>query len=292
MWVWRTADLLSAQRETERFLATIGPLHLSDLYLYLTPENYRIHDTALRALIARLKTQGTRVWGMDGWRGYFHDGDGPSGLMAALDSLIAFNARHPDAGFAGFHSDLEPQDGQGAGRSLFHNGLSASQLTPAQRADRDRLMADWVALHDTLHQRTEEAGLAYGAALPSWLDDYYGEPVTMRVEGDRRSVLGQILARVDEAVIMAYSTRPARTAARLHGELTFARSLPQPPRILFGVETHAGPRPAVSYADLPSKASRKTVLSDIAAIAAELAPVGPLSGAVIHDWQGWKTLPP
>ncbi|MCA1300614.1 hypothetical protein [Stappia indica] len=292
MWVWRTADLLSARHETERFLATIGPLDLSDLYLYLTPEDYRIQDAALQALLARLKAQGTRAWGMDGWRGYFHDSDGPSGLMAALDSLIAFNARHPDTGFTGFHSDLEPQDGQGVGRALFHNGLAASQLTPAQRADRDRLMADWVALHDTLRRRTEEAGLAYGAALPSWLDDYYGEPVTMRVEGDRRPVLGQILARVDEAVIMAYSTRPARTAARLRGELAFARGLRHPPRILFGVETHAGPGPAVSYADLPSKASRRTVLSDIAAIATELAPVGPLSGAAIHDWQGWKTLPP
>ncbi len=292
MWVWRTDDVVSTPESIDRFLADARAIGLCDVYLYLQPRDLVTRETALLQLVSGLKAQGARTWGLDGWRGYFSDGDGPEQLYATLDAMIAFNARHPTAAFAGFHSDLEPQDGQGAGQPLFHNGLSDSRLDPEQRADRDALMADWVAIHSALRERTRAAGIKYGAAMPSWLDDYFGEPVTMLVKGERSQVIGEIMPLVDEFVVMSYATQTSRTIERMRGELAYAQSLPAPPRILFGVETHPGPGPAVSYADAPPRNNRRAVLADIDGISAELSGFGSLSGAAIHDWQGWKQLAP
>lgn len=291
MWVWTTVELLAAPDARRAFLDALAQAQISDVYLYLRADDYRRHEDGLRTLLGALAKQGVRAWGMEGWRGYFFDAEGPNGFFAAIAGMIAFNARN-GGGFVGFHSDLEPQDGQGDGVDRFHNGLPDSRLTPRQRADRDGLMNEWLALHAEARARLRAAGLAYGAAVPSWVDDYEGEPVRIVQNGARVPLLPLLMRTVDEYAIMSYNTEPANVLARIGGELRQADALGDAaPRILFALETHRGAGRNVSYADTPEKANRAAVTADFARIAAAAAAHVAFAGGAIHDWAGWRDLP-
>lgn len=290
IWVWETPALFE---ETARksFLETARAFRLTDAYLYLSARDYESTDAALADLVAALAGAGIRAWGLDGWRGYLSDGDGPGALYEALDALIAFNARHA-AGFVGFHSNVEPQDGQGVGIVRFHDGIRQDALTPVQLADRDALMAEWLELHAALAERTARAGLALGAALPSWLDDYYGAPIEATFRGVRRPVAEHLIGLLDQYVIMSYRTDVDTVLARVAGEMRLGHDLGLA-RVLFALETHPGPGAGVSYADTPGKARRAVVTADLEAISERLA--GRFSrgfaGYAIHDWEGLRALP-
>lgn len=290
IWVWETSALFDeAARET--FLETARAYRLTDAYLYLSAQDYEAADDALADLVAALAGAGIRAWGLDGWRGYLSDGDGPGALYEAVDAMIAFNARHA-AGFVGFHANVEPQDGQGVGTVRFHDGIRQDALTPAERADRDTLMAEWLELHAALAERTARAGLALGAALPSWLDDYHGAPIEATFRGVRRPIAEHLIGVVDQYVIMSYRTDTDAVLARVEGEMRLGHDLGLR-RVLFALETHPGPGTGVSYADTPGKAKRAVVTADLEALSARLA--GRFSrgyaGYAIHDWEGLRALP-
>jgi hypothetical protein len=290
MWVWRPGALMARASDREAFLDAARELGLTEVFLYLRAGDYTARDDRLAALLAALARIDVRAWGMEGWRGYFSDADGPAGLYAAADAMIAYNRRHR-LGFAGFHSDLEPQDGQGVGVDRFTNGVAESGLSPAQLSARDGLLAEWLAMHETLLAKTTESGLDYGAALPDWVDNYEGEPVTVGWHGERQSLLRRLLGVVPQYVVMSYNTNPAKVVERIRGELR-AADAGGVPRIVFGLETHAGAGVNVSYADTPGKRHRARVMADIKTIATKIAGHPSHLGWAIHDWQGWQTLPP
>jgi hypothetical protein len=290
MWVWRTDDLMARPADREAFLEAALQLRLTEVFLYLRAGDYTAHDDRLAHLLTALARIEVRAWGMEGWRGYFSDADGPAGLYAAADAMIAYNRRHR-LGFAGFHSDLEPQDGQGVGGDRFTNGVAESDLSPSQLSARDGLLAEWHAMHARLRATTAAAGLDYGAALPDWVDNYEGEPVTVAWQGERQSLLRRLLGIVPQYVVMSYNTNPAKVVERIRGELRAADRGGEP-RIVFGLETHAGAGVNVSYADTSGKRRRARVMADIETIASEIAGHPSFLGWAIHDWQGWRTLPP
>ena len=291
LWVWNTSGLLNRDGEREQFLRSVERDGFTDVFLYLRARDYVTHEHPLKLLLAGLQASGVRAFGMEGWRGYFSDVDGPAGLYAAADAMIAFN-RRCDARFAGFHSDLEPHDGQGEGRIRFHNGIAQSRLTKAQLADRDGLMSEWLSIHAALRSRMQAASLIYSAALPSWLDDYEGEAVTVPTDSVRKGVMQQLMELVQDYVIMSYNTDPANVMRRIEGELAYADTLgAAAPRILFALETHRGPGLRVSYGDTPGKASRSAVRADYEVISRAAARHRTFAGGAIHDWEGWRDLP-
>jgi hypothetical protein len=289
LWVWKSDAVLDGGARV--LVETATAAGITDIYLYLRAGAYEAREDQIERVLTMLARHGIRVWGMEGWRGYFSDVEGPGGLLAAADALVAFNARSSTA-FAGFHSDLEPHDGQDVGQARFHNGRAQSRLTAPQRADRDALLAEWLDIHETLAGKMQAAGLAYGGSLPDWVDDYFGEPVTLDVQGRREPLLARLMPLFSHYVIMSYNTDPGQVLTRVSGEMAYARSLNVPPGVIVGVETHAGAGVRVSYADTPPKDHKQAVLADLAWLEDKLSALypGAYRGWAIHDYEGWRNL--
>jgi hypothetical protein len=295
MWVWNTGDVIGTESKLQTFISTIKAAGVSDAYLYLRSADYASQDAHLEHALTELHNAGIKAWGLEGWRGYFADADGPSGLYAAADQLVAFNTRHATgAQFAGFVSDMEPQDGQGPTfPNHFHNGLADSQLSAAQAADREMLMEDWVRIQTTLDDKMHAAHLQYAATMPSWTDDYYGQPVNVTVNGVREGVMQAIMGHVDQYLAMTYNTDPTNAANRALGEVSYADTLgPNHPLVFAAVETNSGVGRGVSYGDDAVKDTRAAVLADMQAIHDQLASHPSFGGVNIHDWTGWWNLHP
>jgi hypothetical protein len=290
MWIWRTDLLLEHAQERERLLEEAASLALTDVYLFLRADDYVAREQDLQSLLATLDGAGVRAWGMEGWRGYFSDADGPAGLYAAIDALVDFNARN-GVGFVGFHSDLEPHDGQGEGRARFFNGLPSSELSPGMAAIREELLREWMTMHENLRATADANGILYGAAFPGWLDDYYGEPLIVTIDGSSKPLLAHLMPLVAQHVVMSYNTSPENVIERVRGEFEHGDVLGVP-RVMFALEVHPGAGKNVSYANTPGRNSRAAVLSDIAMVERVLKDRPSYLGWSIHDWRGWAQLPP
>lgn len=177
------------------------------------------------------------------------------------------------------------------GSNRLFNGLPQSQLTPEQRAIREALFEEWLNIHAALAARMRAARLSYSAAVPSWTDDYYGEPLEATFGGVTDSLTAHLLALVPQIVVMSYRTESAAILERAAGELRLADTLSGTGNVLLAVETHAGPGQGVSYADTPQKRSRRHVLNDLAAVSRRAYRYSAYAGWCIHDWSGWSKLP-
>jgi hypothetical protein len=292
MWVWNTREVITDVTKLTAFISSVQQAGLDDVYLYLRSGDYRAYEAELKGALAALSAAGIKAWGLEGYRGYFSDMYGPAGLYAAADSLVAYNTKvAPNQRFAGFMSDLEPQDGADAeAPTHFHNGIPDSKLTFQQAAEREALMRDWITMHDTLSDKMHAAGLKYGASMVSWVDDYYGEEVTATYNGVDKGVMKHIMPLIDDYVVMSYNTDPANAANRLKGELQFADTLTNGPRVYAAVETHTGVGSTISYGDSPTKDSKAAVLNDIKIIDEQLSVSKSFAGVSIHDWVGWELL--
>jgi hypothetical protein len=134
--------------------------------------------------------------------------------------------------------------------------------------------------------------LRYAAAVPAWMDNYYGEPVHVVVNGRRQEIQRCLMATMNDCIVMAYNTQPDRVVAGLRSKLADAAGLgARAPRIFAALETHAGAGRGVSYADDAAKHSRRAVLADIGVIRRALAGAAGFGGIDLHDWIGWSRLP-
>ncbi|HEX8610621.1 MAG TPA: peptidase inhibitor family I36 protein [Telluria sp.] len=301
LWVWNTRDVLPEGLQNQEFVRTVRDLGVTDVFLYLTAGDYTASRGALRILVSDLKAAGISSWGLDGSRGYFSDVEGPTRLYASVDALVTYNKSVlPQEQFAGFQSDMEPQD-QGGFPSTFHNGIRDDQLNSSaggvwrssQALDREMLLRDWLAIHNTCRNKLTAAGLKFSAAMPFWTEDYYGAPVMVSYGGTRETVGQQMMKIVHDYVIMSYNTNPDNAASRVAAQARMASELPfeKRPRISGAVETHLGVDVNVSYADTPGKNSRRVVLEDIDHILSTLGSHRAFGGFSVHDWEGWRTLP-
>jgi hypothetical protein len=293
MWVWTTEGILSDTSKTNMFIKEVRRSGVTQVYLYLTAAQVPKVQTQLRSLISMLRRTNILAFGMEGWRGYFSDASGPGGLYEAVDALANYNANvNTDERFVGFMSDMEPQDGQGAGANLFHNGIRESALTTVQLADRDRLLTDWLTILKNVRDRAHAAGLRVAASLPSWTDNYYGEPVLATLLNRREDVTHFLMGLVDDYCIMSYNTSPSNIANRILSKLRYANTLPQAPRVFGAVETHSGVGSGVSYGDTAGKNTKATVIADLNTVLGILDGGNPtFAGMNIHDWEGWRDLP-
>ncbi len=289
MWVWKTDDILLDAAGLDAFLKEAKALGLTEVYLFLRASDYTKKETPLRKLLAALHGIGVQAWGLEGWRGYFSDVEGPAGLYAAADAMISYNKRNSPP-FVGFQSDMEPQDGQGEGKNRFTNGVAQSGLSREQLAARDQILTEWLEIHASLRKKTQQAGVAYGAAIPSWVDEYMGESLQATLSGVRKPLIDHLMPLVSQYVIMSYSTKPSNVIKKIVGELRRA-DLVGSRRIVFSLETHAGAGMNISYADTPDKKQRAAVLADLKFIEEHVISHPSYLGWALHDWTGWSILP-
>ena len=285
--------MVTRQSDQAELLAAASALKLTDIYLALTPPDYRDVRKKLEAFITAMTAAHIQVWGLDGSRGYFSDADGPAGLYAHVDALVAYNAQAPAAArFAGLQTDNEPQDLAGF-PAHFYSGLADSQLTPQQAAEREALLLDWLNIQTSVYHTLKSNGLRTGAAMVFFTEGHYGEPLQVTYNGVRASIGRFMMGVTDDYVVMSYNTDPLNAAGRVAAQAAFASRLPPDvrPRILAAVETDKGVGATISYGDTPGKQSKSAVIADMAVIADQLKIYPAFAGISLHSWRGWRSLP-
>lgn len=285
--------MITTQSEKDLFFDAAVEIGLTDVLMYFISPKYTSIKSSMQSFNAEANSLGIRVHGLEGWRGYFSDSTGPTGLYAAVQAMIDYNSSVAmNERYSGFHIDMEPQDGQGDEVILFHNGIADSALTTQQRADREYIMNDWVGIHGTISGMMVAESLKFGSSIPSWTDDYFGEPVHLDYSTGAL-VLHALVPLIDECIFMTYNTDPANAAGRFSGEASYVDSLSPINRaiVLGAMETHVGPGATVSYGDHATKNDRASVLSDRQTIINGSLVYRSFGGVAIHDWVGWRDLP-
>jgi hypothetical protein len=301
MWIWETNEVLSSVDERNILINECNTQGITEIFLYA----HNVSDSSnwgnLKTFIANMNCQSIKVWAMDGYRGYFSDWYGPQGYYDFIDNVVSYNEHSsPLEQFYGVHGDNEPQDGQGEPLASFHNGLADSDLSTSggglwgdnEKEDREMLMIDWLDITETAYQMCHANDLKYGQATPSWVDDYYGEPVSCTYKGIQDDVMHHLVKYLDVYIIMSYNTNPNNVLNRINGELTYISSLPEVSRpLLFAAgETHCNVGANISYCDTPDKDSKDVFLSDLEIIEHTATGFSAYTGFAIHDWKGWKDL--
>jgi hypothetical protein len=178
----------------------------------------------------------------------------------------------------------------------FHNGIAGSMLNAAQSTERSIVMHKWINILTRTGNLIHSFGLEYGVAMPFWLHDYEGQPITVYWSGGDTGVMDLIMPMVDEYVVMSYNTDPANAASRVLEQAKYATRQVSDgrkmPRVMGSVETARGVGRNVSYGDTPGKASKQIVLEDILAIEQPLRQHAAFGGMAIHHWAAWDALPP
>lgn len=294
MWVWNGYSVAS---NSTAFINECKRIKITDVYLYLTASNYTKTDL-LRAFIKKLTNANIKCWGLDGSRAYYSDSKGPGGLYNTVKALISYNARvSASEEFYGFQTDNEPDNYSGNYPDTFHNDIRTSDLsktsggvhTSSEYNDRMFILKDWLTIQKTVTNMLRAANLKSGAALPSWLEDYYGEPLSVSFDGVNQTMMKHMLRYVDDYDIMSYQTDLARVKQRVVNELIYGDTLVGK-AIFPGVETVKGRGRAVTYGDHPTKRFKSAVLKDIATMETMFTGYKSFAGVNIHDWLGWQKL--
>lgn len=295
MWVWNGYDVAS---NPSAFLTECKRIKITDVYLYLTISNYS-KVNILGSFIKSCSSGGMRVWGLDGSRAYFTDASGPANLYNSIKALISYNGKVSSGEkFFGFQTDNEPDNYSGQYLDTIHNDIPTSILSKtaggvykqSAYADRVFILQDWINIQKQCTSMLHSLNLASGAALPSWLDDYYDEPLTVTFDGITQTVMKHMMNYVDDYCIMSYQTDTSIVAQRVVSELTYGSTIPGK-RVFPGVETVTGRGAAVTYGDNYTKAKKSAVLSDIAKMEGMFSKFASFAGINIHDWIGWSELP-
>ncbi len=158
-------------------------------------------------------------------------------------------------------------------------------------------MRDWVEMHRQCKARCANNGLLFASALPTWFDDYFGEPITCTYDhNDGAGPVGQNiflhLARyIDVICVMSYVTSTAKLVDRIRYEAEAAAAMPSI-QIGNSIETVAGVGQGISYGDTRGKQTKAAALADLNAAAAMYSGLPAYNWTNIHDWSGWKALSP
>lgn len=297
LWIWSCLDVAEAPT---KFFEESKKIKLTDVYLYLTISNYS-SVTVLRKFISKLTEMGIRAWGLDGERQYFSDSKGPTRLYKTVSAMIAYNNLVlPNERFYGFQVDNEPDNYSGDYPDTFHNDIQTSKLSKvsgsgvtgnvgsSEYLDRIFILTNWLQIQQKVTDMLHNANLKSSAALPSWLDDYYGEQLLVTFNGINQNMMKHMFAIVDEYHIMSYQTNITKLISRIKTELTYGSAIGK--GVFAGIETNKGRGPLVTYGDNPTKNTKTAVLLDIAILEKNLEGYSAFCGVNIHDFVGWCLL--
>jgi len=299
MWVWNTGNVLTNATYQKTFFNNMADAKVTDIFLYMYLGTYS-STKQLQIFISKASANKMRVWALDGARQYFSDVDGPNALYQGVSALIAYNAKGAaDERFVGFQTDNEPEDSGKLKAYSFHDDIPTSKLSKTgggkwqktEFLDREMLLRDWLDTHAALKVTLSKNGLLLGASLPSWCDDYYGEPLNCTWNGKTQTVAEHFNTILDTYNIMSYQTNTNNVVSRVKGEMSLATAQKTGVKVYAGLETHKGRGAAVTYGDNRKKNHKKIVLSDIAKIESTLRKYEAFDGVNIHDYVGWLALP-
>nr|OQO25517.1 hypothetical protein B0A51_04721 [Rachicladosporium sp. CCFEE 5018] len=285
MWMWNTASLFNSPEQINLFRTESERMNITDVYVYIAPTWWLTRGPEIADLTSALHVGGTRVWALDGDADYIDVPTATATLKQSIYDLVVFNElANPDAQFYGYQG----------GR--FHNGIAESRLDADQRLSRDTLLRQWVDTLSWTSELVRANDMQFGAALPFWLHDYEGEPLTIPVtpSDDRVCVMDFLMPILDQYVVMSYNTDPAIAASLVVQQAAYASQQLQEgqnmPSVLGAVEVGTGVGSGVSYGDTLGKASRAVVLKDIEVITQSLSMYPAFRGMAIHHWQAWNEL--
>jgi hypothetical protein len=317
LWVWNSTNVVGDTSEENILLNECISSVITDLYLYSGGSLMSGGDTtSLRSFIARANCLNIKVWGLDGWRGYYSDLCGPAEYYANIQAVINYNALSAsNERFVGFNGDNEFQvnessSGCGPGNG-FHTGYTDAQLSTTSgglwmssaRADRDSLMSDCVKQAAHAAAICHAGGIRYSIAMMPWITgiSYTSSnmgnqttPLMALYNGTTKPLYKHLLDYVDQYVIMSYHTNVSGKVVNMCKDvLTYADSMSVSPRpqILSGIETGCGIGEYVSYCDTPGDNTKTYVLSAMTLHRTDMGSHVSYSGQAIDSWSAWKSLP-
>ena len=292
--MWTTDSLLGNDQQTQTFIANCKQYNIGNVFLYMSPSYYS-QQAQLQTLLGALNANQINPWGLDGARFYLSDEQGPAKLLNGIDNLVAYNKQVPkNQQFFGFQTDIEFETPTGQ-QPTFHDKLGDAQLsttdggvwkaTAAQ--DRQALGADWLNTHDLIKSKLSAIGVALGAAIPYWYDDYYGSPINTTYKGVDQDLFRHISNIVDQVHIMSYNTDPSYIVDRVSNKLQYLSSL----NVKSCASVEAGKDEVdVSYASTTGKDNKLAMITDIGVLASKLSQYSAFNGICIHDYDGFVAL--
>ena len=292
LWVWTTSDVL---RNTGTFINNLTGLEINHIFLYVRELEYTTLENELSTFISSMSRHNIKVWGLNGDRSFLSDGVGPIPIYNSVNNLIAYNKRQTSVNnkFYGFQTDIEPADT--VDFKSFHSGVADSKLNTnsggiwqsTEKADRYKLMESWLSIHDTIKKKLKSHSVQFGAALPWWIDDYNGEPLSTIYKGKLDTVFHHFSLILDEMHFMTYNTYPTNVINRMISKLKYLSNTTV--KVCASMETVTGIGEYISYADTLTKNSKSSVVADLIEIQDGLL-YGNFNGICIHDYNGFISL--
>ena len=303
VWLWNTNEVLGNHAAEQLLVAQSKLYGFTDFFISLSTQQYLSSQAQLQTFLALLTANNIGAYGLNGDRGDLGDSNGPAGLYQNVSAMIQYNARvATNQRFKGFNADVEPNDGPGSQYlTRFHNEVPEGQLSktgggvwyPTQYLDRDYLMQSWLGIYQQISNMLHFANLKFSPSMPSWVPNFYGQPIHVTYMGLRQELLPLLMACIDEYRTMTYNTYQPAVISILSTALIYADTIPAitRPKVSASVDVVVGDGITTSYGDTPPWQNKTAVIAAMNALDADFAKYPAYSGCNVEDWQGWLALP-
>lgn len=204
-----------------RLLRTTKKFGTSDIYVGLPHTVFKEQNPELALFLSKLHAACLRVWATGGEVRCVDNFTEQDHFMDSLRDLATFNENSPpEARFHGYMVNIQPQDVPGDPGS-FHNEIPQSQLSHDQHTQRDIILHQWLNLLTRTSAFCRSIDLPFAAAMPWWLHDLAGEPVTVPWGASQtRTCIADIIAPLlEDYVVMTASDDHSVMAHRVLRQL-------------------------------------------------------------------------
>ncbi|KAI7285087.1 hypothetical protein KC345_g1916 [Hortaea werneckii] len=204
-----------------RLLQTTEKYGTSDGYIDLSRALFKEQNPELALFNSKLRAASLRVWATGGSLRCLDNFTEQELFMDGLRDLATFNERStPETRFHGYMVDIQPQDVPGD-PGCFHSEIPQSQLSHDQHTQRDIILHQWTNVLTRASAFCRSIDLPIAAAMPWWLHDLAGEPVTVPWGASQtRTCIADIIAPLlDDYVVMTDSEDHSIMAHRILRQL-------------------------------------------------------------------------
>ncbi|KAI7095877.1 hypothetical protein KC339_g10736 [Hortaea werneckii] len=215
------ADISGDSSSISRLLRIKKKYGTSDIYIGLPHTVFKEQNQELALFISKLHAARLCVWATGGEGRCVDNFPEQDHFMDSLKGLATFSDRSPpEARFHGYMVNIQPQDVPGD-PGCFQNEIPQSQLSHDQHAQRDIILHQWLNVLTRASAFCRSIDLPFAAAVPWWLHDLAGEPVTVPwgVSQTRTCIADIIAPLLDDYVVMTHSEDHSVMAHRILRQL-------------------------------------------------------------------------